>query len=173
MGILIKEDVIDFRVVVGHTQGQFTRIEHIRQETGLILHTQQVVQFGLHRLLPPRHIRQGALLQMLIALASIVEIRNGIEELLRVKIRKHHLEIPKGLPRIPQNLQVIAGIESHRRHKIENAPQIPPIQEVRLPLSRHIRMMKMQIDAVGTLFSDELRHLVDILHQLDRVLEGL
>ena len=86
-----------------------------------------------------------------------------------VKIRKLCLEITKRLPRRLDHMQIIRSIKRHRIHIIDHTPErIIPVNIIIRPL---IRMMKMKGDLIRILRADERRHMIDILHNLNRTLK--
>ena len=86
MGLLVEEDVVDFRVVMGDAQRQPALGKHIGEETGLLLNGEEIVKLASGFLHTAVRIGVGVGDELFVALAGVVEVRDGIEELGGIEI---------------------------------------------------------------------------------------
>ena len=110
------------------------------------------------------------LAQLGVALAGVMEIRNGIIQAARVEIREHHLEAAECLARAAHHAQIVAGIVGYGGHVVAQPPEAVLVKQIVAPVPR---VMKVQILHAGMLLADVPRHPVDVLHQFHRPLKGV
>ena len=99
-----------------------------------------------------------------------MEIGDGIEKLLRVKIGQQHLEIAERLTRAAHDAQVIAGIESDGGHIVAQPPEAVLVHQIVVAVGSVVEVQALGLRVYG---ADVLCHAVDVPHQLHGVLEGI
>ena len=165
-----EQHVIDLRVIMGNAQGQFSVHHHISQLTCFILNTQQEIQFILNLCHTANRILLNCIHQLLIAGAGIMEVWNGLIELIDIKVSQLHLEFTKCCASIVDNLRVSHSAISLGGNEIGHSPEVLTIQHIGLSISR---MMEVKCNLTGFLCPDMLRDLINILHQLDGLAESI
>ena len=99
-----------------------------------------------------------------------MEIGDGIEKLLRVKIGQQHLEIAERLTRAAHDAQVIAGIESDGGHIVAQPPEAVLVHQIVVAIGSVVEVQALRL---RMLCADVLCHAVDIPHQFHGVLESI
>ena len=89
----MEQDIVDLGVVMGHPQRQLSLQLQIRELTGQILHLQQEIDLFLNGGCTACLVFLYGLAEIGVALAGIVEIGDGLDQLVNVKIMQIHLEL--------------------------------------------------------------------------------
>ena len=169
-GGLIEQDVVDFGVVVGDANRKLSPLFHIGQLAGELLNAQKVVQLFLHVLYAAEAVLLRVLDERFVTLARIVEIRDGVAQLRRVKVGQGHLEIAEGFGRGADDVKAITGVVGDRGNVVAHTPEFVALKNVGVAVGS---VVIVQTGLLRILPVDVLRHLVDVVHQGHRVLEGV
>lgn len=99
-----------------------------------------------------------------------MEVLDGVVQRAGVELGQHHLKVPERLTRAAHDLKIITAVERHRRHVVAQPPEAVRVHQVVVPL---LRVMEVQALHRGEVGVDVLGHLVDVAHQLQRLLKGV
>lgn len=168
--LLIEQHVVDLCIVVRNAQRKLAFFKEVGQAASLVLYGKQPIEFFAHLCHTIARVGSHVFLQLLIALARIVEIRDCVEKGVRIEICQHQLEIAERLTCTAHHVQVVAGIERHRRHVVAEPPEAVIIHQI---VDAVLRVMEMQAFRIRAFFTDVLRDTVNVLHQLNRVLKRI
>ena len=78
-GLGIQHNIVQFGVVVGHTQGQYMIVEHLLQTAAHFLHSHGLQDLGLCLLLATNHIQLNGLFQLLETVGGVVEVGDSLK----------------------------------------------------------------------------------------------
>ena len=99
-----------------------------------------------------------------------MEIRNGLVELVGGEIRQLHLELAEGLARVADQIPIGGRVIGDGGDVVGHAPEILAVNDIGLPVGS---VVEMQGHPAGLLGPDVLGDLIDVLHQLHRMPEGI
>ena len=171
-GVAVEQDVVELGVVVGDAQGQLAGFAHALQEPRLALAGHDEADLLLHGFGAVAHILLQGVLKQDIAVDGVVELGDGLMELLRREVPQHLLEMTEGDGAL---IEVLGGL---RRFQAEAAHEFihPPVFAAGILVIELAAVGGDEVQGaagIANALAQKFRHRADVLHQRLGILEHI
>lgn len=156
--VLVKKDIVDLRIVVGHPEGKTDFPLHSGHFTGLTADGPDIRKLLPHRPGQAQRIFFCVFKQRPHPFWRVVEIGDRFIKLFCIKIRQVFLKTANDFSGMLEHSYVFACVIRHRRDIIILPPECIVLIYIRFPVSS---MVKVERNPLGAFYPDMLRNQID------------